>query len=172
MRRAAARRRGMSFLELILASTLLTTVVVSAAVVLRGMHGAWLAHEADSTRIQAAHATWRHVARRCRQAQAVVAVTAAGNAAGSLSLAMPDGSTHVWTRNNATNEVLYGVGAATDLLAEEITELSFTGYQADGVTVTATPSEIRSLKCQVRVNLPRDSGGSRTVAGWVWLRSW
>jgi type II secretory pathway component PulJ len=162
----------MSLLELILASAMLTTVVTAAAVVLRGMHVAWQAHDDDARRIQAAHATLRHMVRRCRQAQAVSAITAATDSAGALSLLMPDGSTAAWSRNAASNEVLYGSGAATHLLAEQITELTFTGYKSDGVTATTIPGEIRMVRCQVGVDLPRETGGSRNVACWAWLRSW
>jgi type II secretory pathway component PulJ len=172
MIRAIRRRQGMSLLELILASAMLTTVVGAAAVVLRGMHVAWQAHDEDAKRIQAAHATLRHIVRRCRQAQAVSAITAAGDTAGALSLAMPDGSIAVWSRNAATGEVLYGLGSTTDVLAEQITELTFTGYRSDGVTTTSTPAEIHAVKCQVRVDLPRDTGGLRRVSCWAWLRSW
>jgi hypothetical protein len=85
---------------------------------------------------------------------------------------MHDGTTSIWSRNAAASEVLYGTAAADQLLAEQISELTFTGYQADGVTATITPTEIRSVKCQVRVDLPRETGGSRTISSWVWLRSW
>jgi prepilin-type N-terminal cleavage/methylation domain-containing protein len=165
-------RRGLTLLELIIASALLTTVVAGVGVVLRGMHLAWLAHEEDSKRSQAAHATLRHIVRQCRQATAVTAITASGDTAGSLSVTLSNGSTVVWARDAGTSEVNFGTGAATDLLAEFITELTFTGYEGDGVTATTTPAEIRSVQCQVRVDLPRETAGTRYVDSRVWLRSW
>jgi prepilin-type N-terminal cleavage/methylation domain-containing protein len=172
MRRRQKIRRGLTLLELIIASALLTVVVAGVGVVLRGMHVAWQAHDGDVKRIQAAHATLRHIVRQCRQGTAVTALTASGNTAGSLSLTLSDGSTAVWARNAATNEVNFGIGAASDLLAEHITELTFTGYEADGVTPTTTPADVRSVKCRVRVDLPRDTNGARYVSSRVWLRSW
>lgn len=173
MHRAAnRRRRGMTLLELVLASTMMTVVVTSVAMLLRGVHVAWEAEEGDLRRLEAAHATLRHIVRQARQAQSVAAITAAGNTAGSLSLSMPSGAVFVWARDSATNQVKFGTGAADQLLAEEITQLSFTGYQADGVTATTTLGDIRAVKCQIGVELPRETGGSRTVTCWAWLRAW
>jgi hypothetical protein len=172
MRHGGKPRRGLSLLELIVASAMLTTVVAGVGVVLRGMHLAWQAHEQDSKRIQAAHATLRHIVRQCRQATAVTAITAPGDTAGALSVTLPSGSTAAWARNAGTHEVNFGIGAANNLLAEFITELTFTGYAGDGVTATTTPSSIRSVECRVRVDLPRETNGLRYVSTRAWLRSW
>ncbi len=172
MNRAMRRRRALTLLELIVASVLLTTLVACIGGVLRGAHAAWQAHEEDIARIHAAHATLRHIVRRTRQAQAVTAITASNNTAGSITVTMSDGSTSIWARNSASSEVHYGTGAANQLLAEQITELTFTGYLADGVTPTTTPADIRAVRCQARVDLPYDTGGARNVVCWAWLRSW
>jgi hypothetical protein len=172
MRHSGKPRQGLTLLELIIASAMLTTVVAGVGLVLRGMHLAWQAHEQDSKRIQAAHATLRHVVRECRQASAVTAITAPTETAGSLSVALPDGSTAVWARNSGSDEVNFGIGAANDLLGEYIRELTFTGYAGDGVTATTTPGEIRSVECRVRVDLPRETNGSRYIRSRAWLRSW
>jgi hypothetical protein len=162
----------MTLLELVIASALMTTVVTAAAMLLRGVHSAWLAHEGDSELVEAGHAAVRHIVRKVRQAQSVSAITASGDAAGSLSVVDPGGATIVWARNAGNNEVNFGTGTADQLLAEGIAELRFIGYKADGATVTAVPAEIQAVRCQVRIDLPRDTGGSRTIASLAWLRSW
>lgn len=162
----------MTLLELMLASAMLTTVLTAVSVVVRGAYNTWQAHEGDSQRIEAAHATVRHIVRQMRQAQAVTAITAKTNAAGSLSLLMTNGQTWVWSRNAGTDQVLHGVTTATHLLAENITELSFIGYELDGVTETTTVDDIHSIKCIAKTVLPRDSGGGRTVSCWGWVRAW
>ena len=165
-------RRGMTLLELIFASVLTTTLVAATGLVLRGSYTAWQAHSNDYLQIEAANATVRHVVRQLRQATSVTAITAANNATGSLSVVMPSGQTYIWTRNNSTNEVNFGVTTATNLLAQNITALYFTGYKADGVTATTTVSQIRAVKCQVQILLPRDTNGTRTITAWAWLRAW
>jgi hypothetical protein len=162
----------MTLIELVFASLLTTTLVAAIALVLRGGYTAWQAHSGDYIKVEAANAAVRHMVRQVRQATAVTAITASNNATGSLSVTMTSGQTYVWTRNNSTNEINFGVTSATNLLAEGITALYFTGYKADGVTATTTVSQIRAIKIQVQFSLPRDTGGSRTITAWAWLRAW
>ena len=165
-------RTGMTLLELTLATAMLTTVLTSLSVLVRGSYQAWREHESDLVRIESAHGTLRHILRQLRQAQSISAITAKTNSAGSLSVLMPDGSTYVWARNAGTNDVNFGVGSASNLLSEGIQELRFTGYQADGVTETTDPAEIHAVYTEAVVNLERDSSPSRTVSCWGWIRSW
>ncbi len=172
MNRYALRRRALTMLELIMATTLLATMVTAVALLLRTGHTAWRAHEEDAIGLESAHATLRHLARNIRQAKSVTAISAAADNNGTLSLLMPSNQTLVWARNAATNEVLFGVGSANTLLAEGITELSFTGYKGDGVTTTTVVGDIQSVLCRARVVLPRDVSGTKDVRCWAWLRSW
>ena len=168
------RRAGMTLLELTLATTLMTTMVVSVAVVLRTGHVAWEAHQGDASQIMAAGATVRHVVRRVRQAQEVTAISAADSESGSLTLLMPSAEKMAWKRKNSTDEVFFGIDTnnPNDLLAQEITAIYFIGYEADGITETVVPADIRSVKCQLSVELPRETGGTRNVSCRAWLRSW
>ena len=166
------RRSGMTLLELTLATTLLTTLVAATGLVLRTGHSAWEAHQGDAGRIIAANATLRHIVRRARQAQAVTDISQPSDTSGTLSLLMPSGETLVWAHDAADQEVTYGAGSADYLLAEGITELSFLGYEADGITQTTVPADVHSIKCQVSVQLPRATGGARSISCRAWLRSW
>jgi hypothetical protein len=158
-------------LELIVASTLLLTLVTAVSLIMRGSYAAWQGHSGDYVKIEAAQATLRHLVRNLRQANSVTAITVSSNTAGSISALMPSGQTYVWARNSGTNEVNFGVTSATDLLAEGISELTFTGYHADGVTATTVVADIQAVKCQARVQLPRETSATRTVSAWVWLRA-
>jgi hypothetical protein len=151
---------------------MMSSVMTAAGVVLRGSYAAWRAHQDDLERIESAHATVRHIVRKLRQAQRVTAISASSATAGSISLLMPTGETLAWARSGGNNQVDYGVTTASNLLAENITELSFTGYKGDAVTTTTTPSEIQAVKCTAKISLPRTTGGARTISCWGWLRSW
>ncbi len=162
----------MTLLELILATTLMTTMVVAVGATLRIGHVAWKAHQGDAAEIMAANATVRHVVRRVRQARAVTSISAPSDPSGSLSLLMPSGETLVWAHTAAAEEVSFGIGSADDVLGEGIVEFSFTGYEADGITQTNQPADVRSMDCRVVVELPRETGGTRVVSCRAWLRSW
>jgi len=162
----------MTLLEVMIATAMMSTIVATVAVLLRGSHAAWNAQDEDLTRLRSAHATVRHIVRHVRQATAVAAISNPSNTAGSLSITTASGDTYVWARNGNTDEVQFGIGTADQLLAEDITELTFTGYQADATTTTTEPSQIQSVRCTARVTLPHDVGGERTVSAWVWMRTW
>lgn len=162
----------MTLLELMLATAMMATIVTAVSVVLRTGYTTWLAQEADTQRTQALHATLRHLVRNIRQAEAVTAISAAGNHSGSLSLLMPSSETYVWAHDTATNQVRFGTNSPNHLLAEFITEMSFAGYAADGVTQTDIPEEIHLIYCTVRTSLPSGSGGAGAVSSWVWIRAW
>lgn len=168
----AKRRSGITLLELILATTLMTAIVVTVAVVLRTGHMAWEAHQGDMAQVRAANATVRHIVRRVRQAQAVTAISDPSDSSGNLAVQMPSGETLVWGHNSSTQEVAFGVGSADHVLGKGILELSFIGYEADATTQTTNPADIRSVRCQVLVELPRETGGTRPAGCWAWLRSW
>jgi hypothetical protein len=162
----------MTLLELMLATAMLTTVLTAVSVLVRGTYNVWNAHEGDLERIEALHAAVRHLVRNMRQASSVAAITAKTNTAGSLSLVMTNGQTWVWSRNSGTNQVLFGVTTATNLLAENITELSFTAYEADGTTETTTVADIQLIKVTAKTVLPRDANTNRTVTCFGWVRAW
>jgi hypothetical protein len=162
----------MSLLELVIATSMLALVMTTVSVVLRTGRQAWEAHTADYERIEAAHGTLRHAVRQVRQASRVFAITPSTDASGQLSLEMPDGSVVVWDHDDATNVMNYGITTADALLARNIEEFRLTGFEANGTTVTVIPDDIRALRIEVTVQLPVESGGTRTVSSWAWIRSW
>ena len=157
----------MSLLELVIASSIMAVVMTTVMVVLRTGRQAWEAHEGDCTRIEAAHATLRHVVRQIRQADRVTDIKP-----DRLTLELPGGDSHVWDHSATT--VNYGVNVSepTDLLAPNVARMVFTGFRADGATVTTTAAEVQCLRIDVTVELPRATAGTRTVSSWAWVRSW
>jgi type II secretory pathway pseudopilin PulG len=169
---ARRKRRGMTMLELVFASALLTTLVTAVAVLVRGGYAAWQAHSGDYVLIEAANATLRHMVRNVRQATAVTKISGSGTGSVKLEVTMPSGQTYAWERKGSNNEVDFGIGSANNFLADGITNLYVTGYQADGTTVASSNAAVRAVKLQVQFQLPRDTGGTRLLTSWVWLRAW
>lgn len=164
------RARGFSLLELIVTAAMMATLATTVAIVLRSAQSAWAAHDTDHARLQAAHATLRHISRQLRQAEGIISVSAPGDSSGSISALTPDGTTVVW--EHVPGRVNYGVTTATSLLAEGIEELSFTAYRADGATTTMSGPDIHSILCRVKVAQPYQAAGNRTFSARIWLRAW
>jgi type II secretory pathway pseudopilin PulG len=162
----------MTLLELVIATSMLAMVMAAISVVMRTGRQAWEAHEADYERVEAAQATLRHIVRRARQTIQVANVSPDTEDSGFLFLRMPDDSIEVWDHDDSTNTVNYGVTAANSLLANHVTGLRFTGYEADGTTVTVVPDQIRAMQIEVTVQMPVEAGGTRQFRSWVWIRSW
>lgn len=170
--RPATSRRGLSLLELIIASTMLTMLLGAVSMVLRTGRLAWEAHESDFVQIEAAQATLRHIVRAVRQAQEVVAVSGSADLSGNLQLRMPNGDVLVWDHDDATTAVNHGIGTADSLLADGISQLNIQAYEADGVTLAGSAATTQCLEIRVTVPLDRATGGSHTVSSWAWVRSW
>lgn len=171
-RRRYARLRGMSLLEVIIASTILTAVVASVTILLRTGRETWQANYDDQVRLEAAHATVRHIVRRVRQATSVLSVSAASETSGDISLLMESGEVYAWDHDSGTDVVKFGVDTAGNLLGENVTQLKFTGYEADTTTATTAVEDIQSIKIEAQVALPREANGTKTITSWAWIRSW
>ena len=168
-RSTSRSRRGMSLLELVLTMALVGILISPVAALLTASHSVWEAQDSDHTRLEAAHATVRHLVRRIRQAEAVTAISAPTDTNGSITARMPDGRIFVWARQG--NKILFGEDTATDLLSEGMSELSFIGYRKDGVSQTTDPNLIQIVKCTVRCRLARQRNAARTMSSWIWLRT-
>jgi type II secretory pathway component PulJ len=166
------RRRGFSLLELVISASMLAVLMIAIGGVLRTSRQAWEAHEGDYRRLEALHATVRHIVRSIRQADSVTEISAASDLSGRLGLLLADGSTVVWDHDSSTSKVNYGVTTPTNLLAENITTLKLTGYKADGTTATATASQVQNILIEASITLPRESGSTKAISSWAWVRSW
>jgi hypothetical protein len=155
------------------ATAIMALVTTSSFVLVRTAHNAWTRHRDDCERRREAIATLQHLMRRVRQATAVTAISAAADASGAITLALPGGTTAVWDHNAGTSQVLYGTSTPTDLLASSITEMTLIGVKADGTNTTTTPDLIHAVRCTVKYNLSRPTGSvTETVSSAAWLRAW
>lgn len=164
----------MTLLEVMAATTMMATLMASVVVLVRSSYAVWQAHEADMECAECANATIRHFVRHVRQATAVTDISTSAETSGKLALQMDTGETLLWQHSGAGNQVHYGVlpGAADQLVAANIDELTFVGYEADGATPTIVVGDIRAILCTAKVTMPAGGGTSRTVSSWAWIRSW
>ena len=162
----------MSLVEMMVATTIMATLMASVVVVVRSGYTAWNAQEADIDRLENAYGVLRHFSQQLRQASSVTAISPPASTTGSLSFLTSAGTTRTWSYNGGTAEVFFNNGTSNQVLAKTINSLNFVGYEADGVTATTTVGDIQVVKCTVQVTLPRGGGVARTVSCRAWIRSW
>jgi prepilin-type N-terminal cleavage/methylation domain-containing protein len=163
------RPRGLSLLEMMVATAMMATLMASVVVVLRSGYAVWNAQEADIDKLENGYGVLRHFVQQMRQAEAVTVISAAGDTTGDLSFETATGTTQSWSHNGAPKEVLFNNGTGDQLLAKDIDTLTFVGYEADGTTQTTVVSDIQAVKCTVQVTL---AGATRTISCRAWIRSW
>jgi prepilin-type N-terminal cleavage/methylation domain-containing protein len=165
-------RHGLSLLEMMIATTIMAALMTSVVVVLRSGYAVWNAQEADIDTLENGYAVLRHFVQQMRQAESVAAISAPSDTTGDLSFVTATGLTRSWSHNGALKEITFNNGVSSGLLARSIDALTFTGYEADGVTQTTVVDDIQVVKCAVQVTLPQGAGVTRTVSCQAWLRSW
>ena len=165
-------RRGLSLLEMIIATAMMSMMMTSVVVIVRSGYSIWNAQEQDIDIANNANSVLRHVVRELRQAEAVTAISAPASTSGSLSVLSASGATKTWSHNSGLAQVSFNNGATTQLLAPTINQLNFIGFEADGTTQTTVASDIHAVKCTVTVTLTKGGGQTRTVSCRTWIRSW
>jgi prepilin-type N-terminal cleavage/methylation domain-containing protein len=167
-----SRRRGLSLLEMMVATAMMATLMASVVVVMRSGYAVWNAQEADINALENGYGVLRHFVQQLRQADSVSAISPSSDTTGDLSFVTVTGTTRTWTHNGAPKEVFFNNGTANQLLAKKIDTLTFTAYEADGVTETTVVDDIQVVKCTVQVTLPQGGGVARMISCRAWIRSW
>lgn len=166
------RRAGLSLMEMMVATSIMATLMTSVVVVVRSGFAVWNAAEAEVDVLENAYGVLRHFVQQLRQAKSITAISNPTETSGYLSFATADGSLRSWTHNSTLKEVSFDNGVSSGLLAQKIDTISFVGYEADGSTQTINVDDIQVVKCSVQVTLPRGIGSTRTISCRAWIRSW
>lgn len=167
------KRLAFSLMELSVTVAILATVSAATMALVRTSYTAWSRHDDDQAQRREASALQRHITRHIRQSLAVMDISDSSETSGNLSLLMSTGDTYVWEHDTASNEVRFGIGSASSLLATGIEELSFRGFNADGTTETTEVGLIHAIELTSKYNLDRPSGlEANTNSCQAWLRSW
>jgi hypothetical protein len=157
---------------MMIATTIMATLMASVVVVVRSGYAVWNAQQADIDALENAYAVLRHFVQQMRQADSITAISAPSDTTGDLSFLTATGVTRTWSHNGVPEEVNFNNGLTNGLLAKGIDSLTFTGYEADGVTQTVVVNDIQAVECAVQVTLPQGAGVTRTVSCQAWIRTW
>jgi prepilin-type N-terminal cleavage/methylation domain-containing protein len=166
------RRRGLSLLEMMVATAMMATLMTSIVAVMRSGHTVWTTQEADIDALENGYGVLRHFVQQMRQADVVTVISDASDTTGDLTFTTATGVARTWSHNGGPEQVYFNNGTSNQLLAMNIDSLSFTGYEADGVTTTTAVDDIQVVKCTVQITLPQGAGVTRTMSSRAWIRSW
>jgi len=144
----------MTMLETMLAMSLLTMIALLGAQGLRTTRQAWDLQDNRSTRYQYLEGTLAHITRHLRSARDIVAISAATDASGALTIVLPDASAVTWDHDATSHQVRYGATSPGDLLANDIDTLKFEGFGIDGITPTTVPADIRMIRTTASFVVP------------------
>ncbi|MGB7345749.1 MAG: hypothetical protein WBD20_16150 [Pirellulaceae bacterium] len=162
-------------LELIVAGSMLAGVMTSLSLVMRTSRQVWETNDSEYAVLHQMHAVSRHVVRSAREARGVSAINPNGS---GVTLKMRDGTSTQWAWSSAghgmKNVVTFQNSAAANdsVLAKDIRSMTFSGFDADGVTAVTEPDDIRVLQFAVEVDVPRSAVAVRRIESKVWIRSW
>ncbi len=163
-------RRAFTLLEVVVAAGMMAALMTAGMVLLRTSQSVWEGYQDDHDRLEAGHAVVRHVVRHVRQADAITSLKPADDGTGRLTITTPSGEEYTWGLAGTAAQL--AVDGVRGPLALGISTLEFVGYEADGVTVAATETDVQCVECTVTVQLPRTSGETRTIRGRAWRRGW
>lgn len=167
-------RRGFSLIEMVIAMTLLSTVMTAVTVVLRTGREAWQTHEADHVRTRTAHASVRHIVRAVREASEIVNITTGVTANSRLTVRLSDGDTLTWQHDSAGKTISLtqtSISNTPTVIAEDIESLEFLPFRVDGGLFSSSMMHrAQELEIRVGVVLPRETPVIRRAIGRVWLR--
>jgi prepilin-type N-terminal cleavage/methylation domain-containing protein len=170
--RVSTKPSGLSLLEMMVATTIMATLMAAVVVTVRSGFTVWNAQEAEIDVLENGYGVLRHFVQQMRQADSVTAISAPSDTTGDLSFLTSTGVTRTWSHNGVPEEVFFNNGVSNQLLANKIDALTFTAYEADGVTATTTVNDIQVVQCAVQVTLPHGAGVTRTISCRAWIRTW
>ncbi|OYP34427.1 hypothetical protein [Rhodopirellula sp. MGV] len=164
------RRNGISLLEMVVAGTMITTIMMGMALVFRTSGQTWEVVDRDHAVERQLGSLVRHFVRESREAAAVVSISSRRD---QISLLMNDGTIRTW-RRNGDGEVQFQLNhdVAFQTLADDIEDLEFTGYDAAGVQLESEPNDMQLIGVVAKARQDRSSDPLLEQECKVWIRSW
>src|ERR671915_158230 len=121
---ANTRPRGLSLLEMMVATAMMAALMASVVVVMRTGYATWNAQEADIDVLENGYGVLRHFSQQLRQGSSVSAVTLPSNTSGSLTIVPASGAARTWSHNAGLKQVSFNNGSSTGLLANSINTIT------------------------------------------------
>ena len=147
------RRGGLSLLEMMAATTIMAALMTSRdrgdPVGLRRLECPGRRHR----RSENAYGVLRHFVQQMRQADCRHGDFRASDTTGDLSFTHGDRHHAIVEPQQRHVASDFNNGTTSNILAKTINQMTFVGYEADGVTTTTVVDDIQVVKCTVQVTL-------------------
>lgn len=167
-------RCGITLLELVISSSMLAVLATSLGLVLRTSRTAWESGDSHYAAQQHAQSVVLHFVRQARETRGVASIGSS-----RIQLELRDGGTMEWslqpvgpTGHSGTIMVKYSSPAQEIPLAYGVSNLSFSGFEADGATPTSQVTKIRLVEVRATINVADSSIAQQTFSSRVWIRAW
>jgi hypothetical protein len=162
-------RSGISLVETLMAFSLGAMLLTPVVGLLHTTREVWELCDSDRARLNALHATLRHVSRKLTSAQQIVALEARPRMPAHLQFQDYSGQITGWKHNSKEQSVSYSLGRESGLLADNIDSMVFSGLTIDGKP-TRNVRLMRSIQCTVSVRLSSNNQEIKSASCWVTLR--
>lgn len=163
----SCRPSGASLVEVLFVVAISTVVMVGAAAHFRTLRQASDLVQRRRDTFQNARVALERIARDLRCARRVAAISDPGDSAGSITVTDWSDDDHVFAV--VGTELRYGIGSATDLLAQNIQSLTLEGYDWLGPVAPIHPGRVQIVKMTLTAAIP-DSSDTVNLTTRVGLR--
>ena len=162
------RTRGFSLIESICALVVAVSLMMPVVGILRSSVDIW--ESADSRQGRTAHlyGTLRHVQKHIRESSGIISI--GSNNGVVLACRDSAGQACQWSFDIRQRRISYSAGAGTGPVSEHIHEIRCEGFDQNR-RATSVPSEIRSVRCTVSVEIGTNTNEIKTSHCWISLRS-
>ncbi|MCD0461725.1 hypothetical protein [Roseiconus lacunae] len=163
-------RNGITLLEMVVAGTMITTIMMGMALVFRSAGQTWEMVDQDYAVERQLSSLVRHFVRESREAGAVVAISRSGR---QITLLMNDGNLRTWRREpNGEVQFQMNTDAAFQTIATDIAELQFRGLDAAGIELTSDPNSMQLVEITATANRADADDSQLIHESTVWIRQW
>ena len=171
-------KKGFTLSEVIIVVSVIGIVLVVMTPLFKTTHRSWVVNDRWTEVVQNARVALDKMVREIRQARGIVYVTAKTNAQGIIRFTDKTSGSMEFRFN--TNTSMLDYGSPGDLssnptslnysLAGPVQTLKFTCYQADAVTETTTPAQIRSVDIEIEILDSQSKVNPLTLKGRAYMR--
>ena len=168
-KRPGSCRSGVSLIEATMALTLTAMLMIPVTGLLQTSRDLWEQADSDRVRMNSVYGTLRHLSRKLRTAETILALESRRGKPTILQIRTIDGQVLSWTHDARSGRVIYQSGGDAGVLADNIHQLQFDGLTAAGKRTTDL-KKVRTIRCTASTDTKRKNNAISSSECTVWIR--